>query len=97
MKLSLLMLTATSLVIRVLLVSAVLFGMMVVVGYLHAELLALLFGLQLAWDKGLSNVICYSDSLNAIKLVTAPITPMHLYAAIMQKVKNLSSQLDCAT
>ncbi|PNX95949.1 ribonuclease H [Trifolium pratense] len=59
---------------------------------LHAELLALLFGLQLAWDKGLSNIICYSDSLNVVKLVTAPITPMHLYAAILQEVKNLMNR-----
>jgi len=39
---------------------------------LHAELLAITHGLKLSWDKGHQNVICYSDSMCAIKLIQAP-------------------------
>ena len=40
---------------------------------LHMELLAIMHGLKLTWEKGYRNVICYSDSLHAINLIQAPL------------------------
>lgn len=35
---------------------------------LHAEILVIMHGLRLCWEHGFRRVICYSDSLNAVKL-----------------------------
>ena len=40
---------------------------------LHNELYAILHGLSFAWEKGYKEVICESDSLQAIKIVEASI------------------------
>lgn len=36
---------------------------------MHAELVALLKGLLLCWGFGYRKVLCYSDSLSAIKMI----------------------------
>jgi ribonuclease HI len=56
---------------------------------LHAELLAIMHGLTLSWDKGHRNVICYSDSLHAIKLSQAPPNSWHVYATIIRNINDL--------
>jgi ribonuclease HI len=37
---------------------------------LHAELMAIYKGLLLVWDLNIKDLWCYSDSKNAIKLIT---------------------------
>lgn len=36
---------------------------------LHAEIMALLYGLKLCWELGYRKIHCYSDSLHTIQLV----------------------------
>jgi ribonuclease HI len=56
-------------------------------GYLHdssnilyAELYAMISGLSLANEKGIVNLICYSDSLLCTNIITGPILKFHIYA-----------------
>lgn len=49
----------------------------------HAELLAILFGLNFTWDRGIRSIICYSDSQLAIDLITGPIHHFHKYASVI--------------
>ena len=54
--------------------------------FLHAELLALLHGLQVAWDFGAQRVLCCSDSLDVVTLVTHGVPPSHRYATIVKAI-----------
>jgi len=36
---------------------------------LHAEILTLLYVIQICWEDGLRNIICYSDFIHTIHLV----------------------------
>ncbi|PNY00019.1 ribonuclease H [Trifolium pratense] len=40
---------------------------------LHAELLAIYYGLVMAWGFGITELWCYSDSKVAIKLISEPV------------------------
>ena len=51
---------------------------------LHAELLGLLHGLQVAWDFGAQRVLCCSDSLDVVTPVTKGVPPSHRYATIVE-------------
>ena len=53
---------------------------------LHAELLALLYGLQVAWDFGAQQVLCCSDSLDVVTLVTNGVPPSQRYATMMKAI-----------
>ena len=53
------------------------------------ELLAIMHGLKLTWERGHQNVICYSDSHHAINLIQAPLNVWHVYATIITSVKDL--------
>lgn len=62
------------------------------IGYsdvLKAELLGLLNGLKLAWDRGHRNLRCYTDSLNAKILIQGQSIAYHKYATIVQEVRDL--------
>lgn len=64
---------------------------------LHVELLGIMHGLKLTWERGHRNVICYSNSLHAINLIQAPLNVWHVYATIIRNVTNLlKSPLECA-
>ena len=74
---------------------AVLFGVMrgcglwdslVLLGYPQTFMqnLGLLHGLQVAWDFGAQRVLCYSDSLDVVTLVTKGVPPSHCYATIVK-------------
>jgi ribonuclease HI len=56
---------------------------------LHAELLALYYGLSAAWEKDYRHIICYSDSTLAIQLVTTGVSNWHLYAALVRNIQEL--------
>jgi len=40
---------------------------------LHMELLEIMHGLKVTWERGHQNMICYSNFLHAINLVQAPL------------------------
>ena len=56
---------------------------------LHAELKAVWFGLQLAWDRGCRYLVCHSDSTTAIHLVLQDVPPSHKYSSIVRKIEDL--------
>lgn len=69
-------------------------------GYLHdssnilyAELYAMISGLSLANEKGIVNLICYSDSLLCTNIITGPILKFHIYAVWFKTKKSYSSRL----
>lgn len=55
---------------------------------LKAELLGIFNGLKLAWERGIRNLICYTDSLIARKLITEQTEIFHRYASIIQDIKD---------
>jgi ribonuclease HI len=65
------------------------FGNLGVTNILHAELMAIYKGLLLAWDMNIKELWCYSDSKNAIKLITEPVDVWHHYAAIISNIKDI--------
>ncbi|MCH85317.1 ribonuclease H protein, partial [Trifolium medium] len=56
---------------------------------LHAELLTMYHGLNLAWELDIKDMICYSDSKTAINLIEKPINEWHHFAAILHNIKDL--------
>lgn len=60
---------------------------------LYAELYAIYQGLLLAKDKGIMDLICYSDSLLCINIITDPFLKFHVYAVLIQDIKELLEQV----
>ncbi|XP_057449021.1 uncharacterized protein LOC130740433 [Lotus japonicus] len=56
------------------------------------ELLAMWHGLNLVWDRGFRQVICQSDSTEALALVLGVPPPRHRYAALIWSIKDLLSR-----
>jgi ribonuclease HI len=56
---------------------------------LHAELLAVYYGLTMAWELDIKELWCYSDSKTVIKLLSDSVNPWHHYAAIIHNIKDL--------
>lgn len=56
---------------------------------LHAELLGLLHGLEVCWDRGYRKVEVFTDSQVALGLITAEHSPFHRYGALLNRVKGL--------
>nr|KYP76853.1 hypothetical protein KK1_021114 [Cajanus cajan] len=44
---------------------------------------------MIAWQRNFRNVICVSDSLNAINLVLGSREPFHRYAVLVTEIKDL--------
>jgi ribonuclease HI len=65
------------------------FGNLGVSNILHAELMAIFKGLQLAWELNIRNLWCYSDSVTALKLISEPVDEWHHYAAIIRNIKEI--------
>ncbi|GAU41508.1 hypothetical protein TSUD_302460 [Trifolium subterraneum] len=59
---------------------------------LLAELYAIYQGLTLAKDLVIDELVCYSDSLLCINLIKGPIVKYHVYAVLIQDIKELISQ-----
>jgi len=55
---------------------------------LHVEIQALLIGIKLCWQAGFKKVICYSDSLHVVKLVTMETHRYHHYANMVEIIKD---------
>ncbi|MCH80046.1 ribonuclease H protein [Trifolium medium] len=56
---------------------------------LYAELLAIYHGLSLAKDLGHGHIACYSDSLNSLNLIQYATPRFHIYAMLIQNIKDL--------
>ena len=56
---------------------------------LFAELHAILTGLQLARNLNIVDVVCYSDSLHCVSLINGPAMVYHVYAILIQEIKDL--------
>jgi len=61
---------------------------------LYAELYAIYQGLLLAKDKGIVDLMCYFDSLLCINIITEPILKFHVYAVLIQDIKELMEQIN---
>jgi ribonuclease HI len=59
---------------------------------LYAEIMAIHHGLEFCWNKGFRNVVCYSDSLQAVTLVKEGVSPFHSFANELQKICQLRSR-----
>jgi len=60
---------------------------------LYAELYAIYQGLLLAKDKCIVDLICYFDSLLCINIITGPFFKFHVYAVLVQDIKELMEQV----
>ncbi|XP_024634605.1 uncharacterized protein [Medicago truncatula] len=58
---------------------------------LLAELTALHQGLLMAAAMGIEELACYSDSLLSINLITGRVSNYHVYAVLIQDIKDLLS------
>jgi hypothetical protein len=56
---------------------------------LHAEFLAICYGLVMAWHFGFTELWCYSDSKAAIKLISKTINTWYHYAVILYNFMEL--------
>jgi ribonuclease HI len=56
---------------------------------LLAELTAIYHGLKMAIEIGLDNLKCYSDSLTSVKLIQEHMPRFHIYAVLVQNIKDL--------
>ena len=58
---------------------------------LFAELTAIQRGILLAIDAGIEDMVCYSDSMLSIQLLTTRTSTYHAYAVLIQDIKDLLS------
>ena len=56
---------------------------------LLAELTAIYHGMRLAIDMGLDDLVCYSDSLLSINLITDDTSKFHIHVVLIQDIKDL--------
>ncbi|KAK2454619.1 hypothetical protein QL285_002162 [Trifolium repens] len=61
---------------------------------LLAELLAIYQGLILVKNMGIDELVCYSDSLHCISLIKGPTMNYHVYAMLIQDIRELLSQIN---
>jgi ribonuclease HI len=59
---------------------------------LQAELLAIYHGLRVAWDQGHRHLVCYSDSTLALQLISTEVNSWHLFAPIINNIKELMAR-----
>lgn len=55
----------------------------------HPKLLAIFYGLSIAWNRGYWMVECQSDSLNAVSLVKFEPPLIHLYSYVVCDIREL--------
>lgn len=59
---------------------------------LKEELAGLLHGLDMAWSKGISDLVCYSDSQTRLALVTGRTPDFHSYLGLIKEIKERLSR-----
>jgi ribonuclease HI len=68
------------------------YGTAVQPNILYAEIMAVLHGLELCWNKGCRKVVCCSDSLQAVKLINEGVLPYHSFANEINKIRQMRSR-----
>jgi ribonuclease HI len=61
---------------------------------LFAELYAIYKGLLLAKDMSVDELVCYYDSLHCVNLINGSQIKFHIYAVLIQDIKELLSQIN---
>jgi ribonuclease HI len=61
---------------------------------LEAELTAIFHGLSIATDLGITELVCYSDSLLSINLISGNPSRYHVHAVLIQDIKDKLSQMN---
>ncbi|XP_024626908.1 uncharacterized protein [Medicago truncatula] len=61
---------------------------------LLAELTAIHRGLLLAVQLGIEEMVCYSDSMLSVKLLTEHVPTYHVYAVLIQDIKDILATTD---
>lgn len=56
---------------------------------LQVELIGIRDGIKMVWERGYQIITCYTDSLNAVKLIKDQREEFHGYASIIQDIKDL--------
>ena len=56
------------------------------------DLLAIKYGLLVAWDRGFRKVICNSDFTNVIRLINDDFNKYHLFGAVIFYIEELLKQ-----
>jgi ribonuclease HI len=59
---------------------------------LYAEIMAVLHGLDLCWNKGYRKVVCFSDSLLAVNLINKGVPPFNSFANEINRIRQLRSR-----
>jgi len=54
---------------------------------MYVELYAIYQGLLLAKNMGISNLVCYYDSLHCINILNGPSMRFHIYVVLIQDIK----------
>jgi ribonuclease HI len=65
------------------------YGAATVISILFAELMAVLHGLQLCWENGFKQIMCYSDSLQTISLIRYGVSVHHRFANEVASIRQL--------
>jgi ribonuclease HI len=55
---------------------------------------AILHGLEVCWNKGFRNVVCFSDSPQAVTLVKEGVSPFHSFARATENMSVEKQGLD---
>ena len=61
---------------------------------LHAELTAILFGITIAIDMGISDLAVYSDLLLSFNLISGSSSKYHIHAVLIQDIKDMLAQVN---
>jgi ribonuclease HI len=61
---------------------------------MFAELYAIYKGLLLAKDLSYINLVCYFNSLHCVNLIQGPSMKFHIYAVLIQEIKELLEQMN---
>ena len=59
---------------------------------LHAKLMALLHGLRMAWEYGVRNLLCNSNSLDVVRMVSPGVPTTHRYYKIVFSISRWFSK-----
>jgi len=54
---------------------------------LHAEIHAFMIGIKLCWEAGYKKLVCFSDSLHVVHLVSKEVSMLHHYANLLELIQ----------
>jgi len=54
---------------------------------LHAEIHTLMIGIKLCWEAGYKKLVCFSDSLHVVQLLSKKVSRLHHYANLLELIQ----------